>query len=213
MDDRTLARFMSKVEIRPDGCWYWTGKLNDAGYGYFWLDGKSRLAHRVAHEHFIGPINDDDQVDHLCHTRDESCVGRCDHRACVNPADLEAVVCRVNVMRSRGEAAINAAKDCCDSGHQFDEANTYWYPDGRERGCRTCRRDHWRKWRDKHLGTGRVPMAERNYCPANHEYTLENTYIAPKTGSRGCKICRRIADRESKRAMRARKKAARLTAA
>jgi hypothetical protein len=34
----------------------------------------------------------------------------------------------------------NAAKDCCEHGHRFDAANTYYTPTG-ERRCRICRRE------------------------------------------------------------------------
>ena len=33
----------------------------------------------------------------------------------------------------------NASKDCCEHGHRFDPANTYYTPTG-ERRCRSCRR-------------------------------------------------------------------------
>lgn len=152
MNERTLARFTAKIEVRPNGCHIWTGKLSENGYGYFWFEGKSRLVHRFAYEQFIGPIPDGHDVDHQCHNLDPNCPGGvCGHRACVNYLDghLEAVTELTNVLRSRGVAAINAAKKACDDGHPFDEANTYWYPNGRERGCRKCRRKYCREWRDR----------------------------------------------------------------
>lgn len=36
----------------------------------------------------------------------------------------------------------NASKDACPSGHEYTEANTYYYPGRPHRGCRTCRRAH-----------------------------------------------------------------------
>jgi hypothetical protein len=32
--------------------------------------------------------------------------------------------------------------------------------------------------------------SNRTHCPHNHEYTEENTYRAPKTGYRQCRVCR-----------------------
>jgi AP2 domain len=34
------------------------------------------------------------------------------------------------------------------------------------------------------------------HCPKFHPYDEENTYVAPKTGSRGCRICRREGKRK-----------------
>ena len=70
MDDRTLARFMANVEIQPNGCWHWTGHITDDGYGTFYIDGKSELAHRVSYRHFVDEIPDGFEIDHLCHTRE-----------------------------------------------------------------------------------------------------------------------------------------------
>jgi hypothetical protein len=35
----------------------------------------------------------------------------------------------------------------------------------------------------------------KTHCPQGHEYTIENTYIAKKTGCRQCKICRKNTNR------------------
>lgn len=207
MDERTAARFYSKVNKngsvpahRPElgPCWMWKGRPSDRGYGYFWFDGKKRLAHRFSYENLVGPIPDGLVIDHLC--RNTMCVNALGH--------LEPVTDRVNILRGEAPPARNILKDSCGEGHPFDEENTYWYPGGKERGCKTCRRQHWREWRDKQRDAPAVPMADRTHCPQGHPYDEANTYIAPKTGARACKTCRRIADREAKRAMRARKKAA-----
>lgn len=46
------------------------------------------------------------------------------------------------------------------------------------------------------------------FCAHGHKLTLENTYIAPKTGFRGCKLCRRTQTLKSQRRRRARLKKA-----
>jgi DNA-binding Xre family transcriptional regulator len=71
-------RFLAKVCPEPNGgCWLWRGQLNQSGYGVLWLDGKSRIAHRVAWVFFRGEIPPGVLV---CHT--------CDVPACVNPEHL-----------------------------------------------------------------------------------------------------------------------------
>lgn len=92
--------FMAKVEVTPTGCWEWQGVITPKGYGYF-RDGKMVSAHRWSFCHFVGPIPDDLQVDHLCHTDDQECPGgdTCRHRRCVNPSHLEPVTAQGNSLR------------------------------------------------------------------------------------------------------------------
>jgi hypothetical protein len=61
----------------PDACWPWTGTRNRGGYGVLTLGGRTRLAHRVAHERAHGPIPAGRRIVHLCGAP-----------ACVNPAHL-----------------------------------------------------------------------------------------------------------------------------
>ena len=78
MDEKTLARFWSKVDRRgTDECWPWTaGKT--CGYGVFSPAHHSqRRAHRVAFELVNGQIPDGLFV---CH--------RCNNPPCCNPAHL-----------------------------------------------------------------------------------------------------------------------------
>lgn len=41
---------------------------------------------------------------------------------------------------------------------------------------------------------GTVPRINsfKTHCPQGHEYTSENTYIIPSTGSRSCRVCKRV---------------------
>lgn len=213
MDERTLARFISKVEVQPNGCWHWTGKPAANGYGRFWIDGKTRYAHVVAYEHFIGPVPEGYEVDHVCHGRDTSCPGGvCDHRLCVCPdreperEHLEAVPHHQNVMRGRGHAARNAQKDACNEGHPFTEDNTYYDSRG-DRGCRTCQARRVKEWAKANRWQGGKANAEKTHCPQGHPYDEANTVYSNGGKRRTCRTCQRVSNRETKRRQRARKKA------
>ena len=140
-----VAHFTRPLE---NGCWEFTGFILPNGYGQL---GRNLMAHRVAWEAANGPIPEGMILDHLCHTRDLSCVANtdCPHRRCVNPAHLEPVTSQINNLRGRGFANTNAAKTHCANGHEFTEDNTYWRPDRYGRICRTCRDETLRRGRHK----------------------------------------------------------------
>lgn len=80
-------RFWSKVE-KTDGCWNWSGRLNDSGYGVFTIGGKDKFtapAHRWSYELLAGPIPDGLDIDHVCR-----------NRACVNPVHLRPATKKQN---------------------------------------------------------------------------------------------------------------------
>lgn len=138
-------RFMSKVAVDPEGCWLWIASRDRDGYGQFKVDGKTRQAHQVAYELFVGPIPAGSDLDHVR-------ARGCRHRHCVNPEHLEPVSRAENTRRGNGPTAANARKSCCLKGHPFDEANTYLRPDG-NRMCRACNRESVRRYKDrKRLG-------------------------------------------------------------
>jgi hypothetical protein len=92
------ARFWSKVD-RTGDCWKWTAGLTGSGYGRFRWDGGEVAAHRFAYELLVGAIPDGLQIDHLCR-----------NRACVNPAHMEPITQRENILRGVGRAALNAPR-------------------------------------------------------------------------------------------------------
>lgn len=89
-DPRLPERFWAKVEQAETGCWLWTGSSIRLGYGMFHLDGKMRMAHRVAFAALAADLPPSLDIDHMCRVP-----------ACVNPAHLQAVTTKQN-MEHRG---------------------------------------------------------------------------------------------------------------
>lgn len=158
-------RFWSRVR-KTDGCWLWTGTFGSAGYGMLSRGGgrgaRSVGAHRAAYELMVGPIPAGLQIDHLCRVR-----------ACVNPAHLELVTVRENVLRGEGITARNKRATHCKRGHEFTPENTHITPRG-GRKCLPCDRlfkaARDRKFYEKHKE--RVLAQQREYYRANRERLL-----------------------------------------
>lgn len=126
-------RFKAKWLESEDGCHVWVGATS-GGYGLFAIERHSDIyAHRYAYEAVHGKIGDDLQLDHLCR-----------NTKCVNPDHLEPVTPMENILRSEGQASINARKTHCKYGH--DLADAYVFKDTPtkngdaryKRACRTC---------------------------------------------------------------------------
>jgi hypothetical protein len=87
LSHETRALVLARI-TKEDGCWLWPN-LSPKGYGQVTLNGRTRMAHRVSYEAFVGPIPEGHQVHHACRTR-----------PCVNPEHLEAVT-RAENLRQR----------------------------------------------------------------------------------------------------------------
>lgn len=135
-----IERFNKKTTPGANGCIEWTGGLNGAGYGQFYVGtstpgrraegetGKG-YAHRWSYEYHVGPIPQGMHLDHLCR-----------NRKCVNPAHLEPVTIGENLLRGVGPSAVNARKTHCESGHPLSGENLYTHPTKNMRRCRECDR-------------------------------------------------------------------------
>lgn len=138
------------MDVRgPDECWLWTGQIMPkVGYGRLKRPGGYIPAHRLVYEMFVGPIPAGLVIDHTCHNADLTCPGGgdCAHRRCVNPAHLEAVTNRENILRGKAWSAVNARKMECPSGHPYDDENARYKANG-WRICRECNRQRARDWR------------------------------------------------------------------
>lgn len=206
---RPLAeRFWEKVDrsAGPDACWPWTSATQPNGYGYFMCDG-DRYAHRLAYTLAVGPIPAGLQIDHLCR-----------NRGCVNPAHLEPVTPRENVIRGVGPSARNAKKTHCQNGHEFTEENTYRDKRG-HRLCRICQnslnRANQQRYKERHhaerAAQGRpvIPNGTKTHCLKGHPLSGDNlhpTFL--RRGQRQCWTCFRESSRAAARRQRERRKEA-----
>lgn len=125
-------RFWSRVE-KSDGCWNWLAATTRKGYGQVSVQGVHKRAHRVAYELLVGPIPEGLTLDHTCR-----------NPRCVNPAHLEPVTSRENVLRGEGISARNARKTRCKRGHPLSGENLYTTPSGQRR-CQECAKARQRK--------------------------------------------------------------------
>ena len=134
MESDRVQRFWAKVE-KTATCWNWRGGCNGNGYGRFCYHGQ-RCAHRLAYELLVGPIPEGMQLDHLCR-----------NRRCVNPAHLEPVTCRENILRGGSLAAQRARRTHCKRGHPLAGDNMYTWKN--HRWCKACMALHLRNWRGR----------------------------------------------------------------
>jgi hypothetical protein len=153
------VRFWEKVEKCPDGCWRWTSNHWALGYGAFNIGKKNHAAPRVAYELAVGPIPEGMSLDHLCRVRN-----------CVNPAHLEPVTHRENVLRGTSPAAIHALKTHCPAGHEYSADNLVkWHLARGRRVCRICLTEAERRRRK----TPEYLAAKRDYYHRKQKHSPE----------------------------------------
>ncbi len=143
VDRPSAALAAALAALDTDECIHWTGSCSPGGYGIVGSgEHRNRNAHRVVYELLVGLVPDGMQLDHLCHSRDNSCPGgsTCPHRACVNVAHLEPVTASQNSQRS-----VKSRVDRCAQGHDYTPENTgrtkpnKFHPHG-ARYCKACSR-------------------------------------------------------------------------
>lgn len=136
-------RFWEKVE-KSQTCWMWRGAVGSAGYGNVQYEGRTWRAHRLAYALILGELPDQMPdgsravLDHLCRTT-----------LCVNPAHLEPVSDRTNIIRGVGPALAkiqNVDQTFCKHGHPLFGKNLYVQPKTGYRYCRTCQRRRRAEW-------------------------------------------------------------------
>jgi hypothetical protein len=139
----------------PTKCWLWLGgyffnhrgrELQGSRYGRINIDGVYVLVHRFAYELLVGPIHKGMTIDHV---KSRGCTST----LCVNPAHLEVVTMKVNILRGDSVCALNARKTHCVHGHPFDKVNTTVNKQTGSRGCRICAKLNMRKVRGQRENT------------------------------------------------------------
>ncbi len=130
---KLLTRIFSKIELSAEQfynnspCWNWIANINNHGYGMFSYGGSKRAAHTIMYRLVVGEIRSGLECDHLCR-----------NTRCVNPAHIEPVSRRENVLRGVSGCAVNARKTQCEYGHELSGKNLVLPADG-SRQCRKCR--------------------------------------------------------------------------
>lgn len=141
-----ITRIFSKIQIDTDtGCWNWTGSIS-GGYGNVSYRGKCERTHRVLYAWTIGPIPQQlsrrgrrghiRQLDHVV----------CQNRQCCNPAHLELVTQRVNILRGNAPNMQVARATHCRHGHLLPKNRTEKNGHGNvTRRCSICRKRQQRQ--------------------------------------------------------------------
>lgn len=152
IDDRLWARVKRGT---ANECWPWTAHTSKDGYGKVRYAGQLMYVHRLAYIETFGPVPDGTEIDHTCHNGTNCTIKPCPHRACCNPAHLEAVVHATNTERGnvgmvsasrRGKTRVTH----CRHGHEYTEENTFTYVNAKgytTRQCRQCNREKGRRFR------------------------------------------------------------------
>lgn len=162
-------RFANKYRILPNfGCWEWTGSKDENGYGRLEVDGRPKLASRVAYELYREPIPEGSVLDHYQYP--DACIGP----SCCNPDHLLATTRSANAGRTSW-----ARKTHCPSGHEYNPANTLVINTGRGgsgkgRCCRSCNRARAAKRRKNNPAKSREYSRKRRKKLAKRRSTIRS---------------------------------------
>ena len=122
---RLVEKLLNNVVINENGCWIWTGREMNSGYGIIHIARQAWSAHRAAYRVFNGGIPTGVCVLHSC-----------DVKRCINPAHLFLGTKQDNSkdMVSKGRHKCPARnRTHCPKGHPYSGINS-----NGARICHTC---------------------------------------------------------------------------
>lgn len=107
---------LRKYAITSSGCWNWTGKRNEFGYGIITVNGTETRAHRAMY-FMLNPGDDRSKV--VMHT--------CDNPRCINPDHLSLGTQQENMMDMHNKGR---AKGGAPRGNKNALGNKGWMRGG-----------------------------------------------------------------------------------
>lgn len=135
-------------------CWIYLGPFNRTKSGAYYGRFGAENAHRISYRIHKGKIPKGLTIDHLCR-----------NTVCVNPAHLEAVTLKENILRGESFSAINARKTFCKNGHPYDFKRKRG-----DRECLTCKKEVFTRWLEGSTEAAKRERCRRNYPHASKWY-------------------------------------------
>lgn len=153
------------------GCWEFPGHRCTGHYGTCSMSNKRVMVHRVVYEHFVGPIPEELELDHLCH-----------NRICANFEHVQAVTPEVN--KSRQRPFIPSPR------REFVNRKACPHGEPSINGCLLCQRETGRK-KSRAKSAAKRLLPPPTHCKNGHDITGENLVLVPHRGlvQRRCRLC------------------------
>jgi hypothetical protein len=136
-------------------CIVWVRAKGKDGTGKTWWEGRYWSAHRLAYEHFVGPIPPGLEVIHLCRRPD-----------CVTPEHLVATNASTRMRHGSHPSGVKSNRLYCNRGHSLLE-NGYWWRGHRR--CRVCAVAYNRAYEPTDEQRARMRAAKKAWYDANRE--------------------------------------------